>query len=71
MYGKAKIVFKVDNHPQNTSIFAALTIMNYLSGAIGLPSTLKGDLIDLFRRYSAIDIAEIGFPDEWQTYSGW
>lgn len=66
-YKSAKIKFS-----DNKSFFAAATVINYLLMQTGLPQQWKGDLLNLFAKYSAsISPSEIGFPNNWDQLPGW
>ncbi|MGV1951071.1 Abi family protein [Agrobacterium vitis] len=56
---------------QNRSVYAAATIINFLSQQTGLCHTWKGDLIHLFSEFPNVDISQLGFPKKWQDQAGW
>lgn len=53
------------------SFFAAATVIHYLLSKTGLPHRWKEDLIKIFARYPSVDIADLGFPVNWQSQPGW
>ncbi|WP_353862056.1 Abi family protein [Azospirillum formosense] len=66
-YKKMNITFAGNSQ----TMFACATVMNILLKASGLPQTWKTDLAELFTKYPMINIAEIGFPVDWQSQPGW
>ena len=53
------------------SFFAAATVIHYLLGRTGLPHRWEEDLVQIFARYPNVDIADLGFPVNWQSLPGW
>lgn len=56
---------------QGRSVYAAATIINYLCQQTGLPSRWKNDLEDIFTAFPNVDIAQLGFPNDWKDRAGW
>ena len=53
------------------AFFAAATVIHYLLDKTGLPHRWKEDLEQIFARHPGVDIADLGFPKNWQTSPGW
>ena len=53
------------------SFFAIATVVSYLLNQTGLPNTWKPDIEHLFAQYPSVALAELGFPLNWKSTSGW
>lgn len=56
---------------EQKSFFASATVIQYTLNRIELSHSWKDDLQQIFARYPNIDIADFGFPENWQTSPGW
>ncbi|MDR0213246.1 MAG: Abi family protein [Comamonas sp.] len=55
----------------NKHFFAVATVIQYMLAQTNLPHRWKDDLRVIFAKYPSVNIVEIGFPQDWETASGW
>lgn len=53
------------------SLYAALTIVNYLLGFISPQANLKDAIADLFAKYPDVPLKPMGIPSDWQDSPLW
>lgn len=53
------------------SFFASATVIQYMLNRIELSTNWKENLQQIFARYPNINIADFGFPENWQATPGW
>lgn len=55
----------------NNKIFIALTIMKFLLDTIKPENNWKTQLKDLLKKYSDVNISDMGFPSNWEEHPLW
>lgn len=53
------------------SFFSAATVIHVLLNKTGLPHVWRSDLEAIFNKFPTVNIADLGFPKNWQTSIGW
>lgn len=64
--------FPFIEEPENkNSIYHCLSCILFILNKVCLKNNLKNKIIDIFQEYEAIDIGELGFPENWREQGIW